>query len=549
MSKGSTPNAGRGVRSGTARAFFWVAIAAVCVSLIAAFHIGVERGFRDSLGKESYGRILFAVGAAITRAHGGYGYSLSSVVETILTFGGVTADPTILGNLETKFPDNLRNTQLINAAIDKALTFKWPFDPNHDVRGGAGDDLGLIDYARLGFMLFGYRVQSLYYVYFMILAASIAAFLYAFRHRPGMLALLMIACAGQVFVFSSSLFDTINPASEAEPGLIAIADPRFLSSLGIIPGLHLAGLLLENSRSSRAEVAGALLQCVILTFAIFIRATAVWILVGVVLLNFLIAIREVLGGRFKFTRLWVTGALLAVWAAHYVVVSLALHPAYRERGEITHHVFWHAVFYQLQFHPLWNEKYGAQFDGATYDELPPVAAKKYLLRHPPPDPAAVYFTPDRRYLRVAAAETYIRKAFFEFFYDDPRFVLETVFIYNPITMYHMLATNLSSLDRTTAMEYLSLLVLFLVTAGFLSVNDTEFRSFARGALLVLGGFLVSLLPILVTVPGIRTMGDQYYALLITLGSLAVLSLTAAMRAGLRLMTRRSRVYADAFDTR
>jgi hypothetical protein len=115
-----------------------------------------------------------------------------------------------------------------------------------------------------------------------------------------------------------------------------------------------------------------------------------------------------------------------------------------------------------------------------------------------------------------------------------------VFIYNPISMYRVLATNLSSLDRTTAMEYLGLLVLFLVTAGFLSVNDTDLRSLARGALLVFGGFLVSLLPILVTVPGIRTMGDQYYALLIALGSLAVLSLTAAMHAGLRIMARRSR---------
>ena len=150
----------------------------------------------------------------------------------------------------------------------------------------------------------------------------------------------------------------------------------------------------------------------------------------------------------------------------------------------------------------------------------------------------MYFTPDRQYLRVAATETYIRKAFFDFFYHDPRFVLEFLFIYNPVNMYGVLVTNLSSLDRSTAIEYIGLFVLLLVTAGFLSVNDTDFRLFARGALLVLRGFLISLLPILITVPGIRTMGDQYYLLLMTLGSLAVLSLSVAMRVGFGLIVSR-----------
>src|SRR5712692_3774908 len=224
--------------------YFCFVIVAVCLSFAAAFQIGVDRGFRDSLGKESYGRILFAVGAAITRAHGGYGYSFSSVIETILSFGGLTGDATILKDLGMKFPDNLSNTTLVNAAIDKALTFKWPFDPDKDVRGSAGDDLGIVDYVRLGFLLFGYKVQSLYYVYFVILGAAVAAFLYAFRDRPSMLALLAIACAAQVFLFTSSLFDSINAISAAEPSSIAIADPRFLSSLAIIPGLHLGSLML-----------------------------------------------------------------------------------------------------------------------------------------------------------------------------------------------------------------------------------------------------------------------------------------------------------------
>src|SRR5439155_18688815 len=105
---------------------------------------------------------------------------------------------------------------------------------------------------------------------------------------------------------------------------------------------------------------------------------------------------------------------------------VTLNPVYRSKGEISHHVFWQSVFYQLQFHPRWDKKYAASYDFATYDELPVLAAKKYLIRHLPSNPENLYLTPDRQYLRLAAAELYVRKAFFEFFANDPGFVLESL---------------------------------------------------------------------------------------------------------------------------
>src|SRR5262245_30995011 len=514
------------------RLLFLLTSVVVVISLFEAYQVGVVRGFRDWLGQESYGRVLFAVGAAITQMqHGGYGFSVSLVIEKILTSGGITADNAILEKLGTKFPNNLHNTALINAAIDKAVQFNLPFNPDAEVRGSGGDDIGFVDYTRLAFQIFGYRIQSLYYIYFSVLVLSAAAYFYQFRSRTSILPLLAITCAVLVFVFDSNLFDPIYPKLITEPGSILVADPRFLSGLAIIPGFHLACIMLGGLRPSRANIAIAVVQSVILVFALLIRASAIWTILSIAALAILIGLSDASRHRFGFIRFWSAAVLLAVWAIHATYVSLNLHPVYQSKGEISHHVFWHAVFYQFQFHPQWNQRYSEQFDNAHYDELPPVAAKKYLLRNPPPNPEAVYLTPDHKYLTYAAAETYIRKAFVEFMYHDPRFVFESIFVYNPLRMYTVLKSYLSSWNRVSSATYLLAIVYLLAAAGFLCASSDEYRLFACVTLFVSCAFLLSLAPICITVVDVRTMADQFTMLLIAIVSVVLLGLTTGLRIG------------------
>lgn len=536
-------------RVNISRWFLWVAVTIVCISLIGGFRIGIDRGLRDSIGTGSWGRVLFALGGAITQMeHGGYGYTTSTVIETILTYGGLTADPEILAPLGVRFPDNLRDTALINAAIDKAAKFKWPFNPDESVRGSGGDDLGFIDYVRFSFLVFGHNIQSLYYSYFLIFGVSAAVFLWTFRSRPAPVILLVITCVAQIALLSSNLFAFNN--------LDSIADPRFLGILAIVPGLHLACLILARLPPSFGNVALAILQSIVLVFAIWIRASALWVILAVAVLATLFAMRGLLKRRLELPRIWPAGVLFAVLALCMISLKIALHPIYNSGGEIAHHVFWHSIFYQLQFHPGWKEKYAASY-AATYDELPMLAAKKYLSRHPPSDPDAVYLTSDRKYLRVAAAETYVRKALFEFFSNDPKFVLESMLIYNPLSIMTILVGYASSLDDDveqhplpsdmlmnferqlnnswqrftwiTEVQLAGALVVFLVLAAFLAIESCELRLFKRVALLVSGGFIVSLSPILITAPSTSVMGEQYFALLIMLGSWMVLVLSISLR--------------------
>ena len=64
--------------------------------------------------------------------------------------------------------------------------------------------------------------------------------------------------------------------------------------------------------------------------------------------------------------------------------------------------------------------------------------------------------------------------------------------------------------------------------------------FEGQVLLATGAFFVSLSPILLTVPNYRTMGDQYFALLIMLGCWAMLALAT----GLRVLLGRARQVTD-----
>lgn len=503
------------------RYFRWLAIGIICVALFASFRIGLVRGLSDSIGQASWGRVLFAVGAAITEMkHGGYGYTTSNVVETVLIYAGLVSDSEILAKLGTKFPDNLKNAPLMNAAIDKAVHFKWPFDPNEQVRGSAGDDLGFVDYTRLSFYLFGFRISSLYFTYFVIFGISVSAFVHAFRDRPNRLALIVVISVAHGLVFASGL---MNPEK-----LGAVADPRFLSVLAVVPGLHLCCLMLDEPTPSPKNAALAVLQSVILIFAFWIRASAIWVIFATILLAVVLSIHELRSHKFKLLRLWSIGILASIWALQALYVSIVLHPVYK-KGEIAHHVLWHSVFYPLQFHPKWNERYAAKYDNATFDVLPQTAAIKYLLRNPPIDPDSVYLTADRKYLRVSAAETYIRKAFFEFLLNDPKFVLEALFIYNPIRMTRILTGLLNSTRPNFVLPYLAIGSAFLIMAGFLTAIDVEWRRFRGGVLLVTAAFFVSLLPILPTAPDYATMGDQYFMLLVMLGSWAIFGMSVGVR--------------------
>ena len=506
-----------------ARCSRYLLIVLVAAAVFVAFRIGLVRNFDDRLSNESWGRMLFGIGAAITHIdYGGYGYTVSAPVEGALMEGGLTDNPDILARLGTQFPDNLRNAKLIDAAIAKAAQLPFAVSPDTGVRGATDDDVGLTDYVTWSFRLFGHRLLGLYLFYFVVLASSVGIFVATFHGSPRALALLLVVCVAHAFVLGSNILDPNYLGS--------VTDPRFLSVLGIVPALHLACVLLFRLPPSRGDVAGAIAQSVILFFVVSIRSSAIWAAAAILALGLVVVFSELLARKKLASGAWALAVLLAVGGVQTVHLTRSLHPVYKTDGALGYHGFWHALFYQLQYNPDWDKRYAASYGNAAGDTLPQVAAQKYVLEHPPPPSEDIYLTPDHSYsqMKARARETYIRKAFLEFVADDPKFVIAT-FANNVKRAGAVLMSFLSSLGRHPFVLGLIVAVSFLAGAAIMLAEGAGPRMLASAPLLLTGGFLISLLPNLVSVQTIKVMSDPCLMLLGALIACAVFAVTEALR--------------------
>src|SRR5215510_6892716 len=166
-------NSNMTVAAGRERTVHFIAAVLIGLALFATFRAGIMRDLHSTFADQSWGRVQFSIGAAITSLyHGGYGYTISNVVKTVLASGGLTGDPIMLKAAGVTFPDNLRNPNLMESAIRKAIAFNWPFNPGEQVTGSSGEDVGLVDYVRLSFILFGNKVVGFFFTYFALVAMS-----------------------------------------------------------------------------------------------------------------------------------------------------------------------------------------------------------------------------------------------------------------------------------------------------------------------------------------------------------------------------------------
>jgi hypothetical protein len=511
----------------------------------ATFRAGIDRGMDQLVSQEGYGRVLNAIAAVMTEQRFGQGgYALSNCVYEGLSRRGFTVDPEVGKQLAVDMPGNLHSALFLDRVLQdmqRDLPKLSDYCGLGDaVRGLGGDDVGYVDFAKIAFFLFGLQIRALYYLFFLIYGLTLlCALVERNRDRLGQVVLLTVAGMIYVSCYYSDFLVKPEPAGSGN-----MLNPRFIPVLAVIPSIHILIMLVDKASPDWRRIAIVVFQSGAIFFAIHMRVAAIWwapAIFAAAIALFLLSLKG-LSTRCDSWRVAIHRGLTAQWPALIVLVVVfgglklvgwSLHPTYRQGGWVSYHTVWHAIYYSLQLHPQYVEKYGAYHEGKSGDEMPQAGALAYLKRHPEEDKPELFFAGTRS-LKYAALEHLDRLAFIEFARRDPRFVFETFAIVKTkmiwTTFIDATKAEWSHASRRAKLLLgLAVIIIGLMAARHPALLQNLLRLSAVAAI----GAIVSLTVPVLTLVTPQTMTEQVMA--IEIGVILLLSLVMAyiMRAAIR----------------
>lgn len=427
-------------------------LGAACLGMTGwAFHTGIVLGMDQRVGSEALLRVATGYACVFTKKFLGIGgFAVSEQIFNDLEHAGLTLQRDILGKLNLvpkEFPKDgictlhIQNGAFLDQVIRQGLEHGAEYrDLSHTIRG-FGDDVGLATFISAASDLFGYHIRALYYLYFSLHLLSVAGFVLERRKDSLALAsLLAFLCLLYSFCFYSPHLLPDQPPQLRGSG--NMVNPRFIPVLAMVPAFHLGWMTVRRVPISAGVLAVALLQSLLVCLAIQIRVTAAWIPLGFLLVLLGVAACRLFlksASGFPLPSLascWPLGVCLLAATVSHVGTKLSFHPqAYGQKGSMSSHTLWHAVYYSLQGHPEYQAKYAAAHDFKVDDDMPLQAVTNYLRNHPEKETPDIYIA--GKTLKGAAYERLCREAFWEFFQKDPRFVVETFFVTHPVGFMRM----------------------------------------------------------------------------------------------------------------
>jgi len=275
------------------------------------------------------------------------------------------------------------SSQRINEVIQEALTLK---DVDHGGIYTMGEmDAGYIDYCRLSFMLFGFNVQSLFYMYCLLFFVSTFIFFLTFRnHKKAIFVLMAFLLAHYATVMAGSYISN----------LVFIHSYRFIILLALFPLLYIVTLTLINPSFRVGTFMGGLIQSLLFSFVLWIRGSVLW---GVIFLFVYFLIGVLNKWRYgkenivRYTKiaLWPILLILAVVMISKIMMPTFLDPSYKADQGSGYHGIWDSIYVGLALHPEIRENYSeAVYDNVHYgDSRGPrihgiVCADEHMRGHP-----------------------------------------------------------------------------------------------------------------------------------------------------------------------
>jgi hypothetical protein len=451
----------------------------------------------------------------------GHPYQGYRIVRDTLERSGLKVTP-------QNWPKNFQDHALLTSALAAASSVDTCGSP---LVSEPYNDQGLSEFVQAAFWIFGVDVTSMYRLYFVLILVSVLAYVVTFW-RNYVACTLLFACAVAVYSFIPGFIYNNDQ-------LIGVSNPRFLSSLGIIPLLHILMMIAgaDGRRTGWPSLLALLVQAALVSLAIEIRSTAQWMEIALVAVLFGLGAWAAFGG-------WRNGqgavalrsfALGPGAVALYVAATLFMMGSARALylpptcgTGLNVHTFWHNLLQGFTEHPEWREHIAAEQGLADLkgDNIAWTAAKRYVEKHhlsyqtqpsiwtepSGPHPAGADPIP------FGSWQTYehiMRNVVFDFVRSHPKFVIETFLFYKP----RMVMANLTEFVRTVIAYAgtLALVVLgvMLVILGALSpdprlVPDANSRQFLRSAALVALSFVISLVPLWLVQTDVHLITDPGY---------------------------------------
>lgn len=401
-------------------------IATIFALIALSFQYGRVRALDGQLAQTGRGHFVYALCGILSQRKYHDGRYICEVSQRQqLQDVGLWFDDRTLARVGKTAQQWLSDTAFLNSAIGEV--FSLPPVPAGGMTGfGWGYDAGYMDYVDFTFHVFGRRIESLYFGFFLLMGLSTALFCLQFWRNYFVLITAVIFQAA--FFYYLDLFKVV--------GLASLNNPRLLSLLAIMPFFHALFLTVYRARLS---VRTALLftpQALIVTAAADFRSlsyAAVIALAVCCLVLLVLDRRNRLPLRQAGWRYWPAYLLLICLGAGAGLQAATADPHIEQVGGMRYHTFWEPFFWDLHTSPDWNE-YRARFNGASGDDIAKEAVQSYRERH-----NLLHVKSDFPGGNEASGipslvyEKYTRAAYIEFVRENPWFMVKLKY-HNALTV-------------------------------------------------------------------------------------------------------------------
>jgi hypothetical protein len=379
----------------------WAKIALVTLAVITLainFVQGIALGERDVLYYPMFRtQVTIAIALSMMHKPPASGYrAYDDISNALVAHGFYIGDRT---DDAARRAALFEDTGALNNAIDDAL--QTPVDITRETITLPGNDLGAVDFIYLAFRMFGAKVSSLYYLYFVILLASTFMFIVQFWRSRFMLLVLCDYLALHLLM--------IEWAHDVGPAVGSISNTRTFTVLALLPALHLAALLVSVPTEAR-PFAPAVIQACVLGFLIGCRFDAAWEAGFVVICALSFGVFSLAGSAegnvtARLSRLgclWPVAVMLLVLAIMTARLNFTAAAAYRFTAE--RHLIWENVLTGF----LADRDLRYQYSRADIND-PHLLERSDLRRIQDPDVGPIFVPTDLEVAGCEAVKSYLRQ--------------------------------------------------------------------------------------------------------------------------------------------